>query len=349
LRDLLRGGSVCLMVAVVVGVLGGCGQQPVALVNGQKITRTEFITRLKKAAGKAVLADLIFRRLVEDEFQKAGLQLTDQEVNERLSELKKEFPNEEAFQQWVQSIGMTPQELTSELRYQLKLEKLRTKDVKFTEADLKRFFKDHREHYDKPERVIVSQIVVGSKSEAEKVRAELKKPGANFGALARQYSIDPMFRSRGGRLPEMPLRQLMPPEVQAAVAKMKVGDISQPIKVDQNWYIVKLEDRKPAEKATFEKVRKQVERDYRMMRATPKETLYRNLAQSAVVQVLDPDLAEVQEMFVPKGKLPEFGGKKPSAAGGKPSQGQGTAGQGAAGSAPSGQPAGTAGSPQGGR
>lgn len=322
---------------MLVVALDGCGQQPVALVNGQKVTRTEFITRLKQAAGKAVLADLIFRRLVEDEFAKAGLQLTEEEVQSRLAELKQEFPTEEAFLQWMQQVGMSEPEMLAEIRHQIKLEKLRTKDVKVTEADLKKFFQENRERYDKPLRVVLSQIVVSRKEEADKVHAELKKPGANFGALARQYSIDAMFRARGGRLPEIPVQQLSPPDLQPLVAKMKVGDISSPVQVDDNWFIIKLEDRKAPEKATFEKVRARVDRDYRIVAAKPKENLYRELAEKAVVQVLDPDLAEVQEMFVPRQALPQFGETKPSPGGAE--QGQQVPGGGEAGAGAPAQPA----------
>lgn len=312
----LRGASVCLLAAALVVILVGCGQQPVAIVNGQKITRAEFVDRLKQAAGKPVLVDLIFRRLVEDAFARAGLKVTDEEVQQRIEELMREFPTEEAFRQWLASMGMTPQDLPNEMKFQIKLEKLRAKDVKYTEADLKRYFQEHRDKYDKPLRVVISQIVVSSKAEADKIYKELNKPGSDFGALARQYSIDAMFRSRGGRLPEVPLDNLLP-EMRAVVSKMKPGDVSKPVNVNDNWYIIKLIDRKPAEKATFEKVRKRVERDFLTVSGKPQSVLYKDLARQAVVQVLDPDLAEVQEMFVPRGQLPSFGEREAPAGGEK--------------------------------
>jgi len=51
-----------------------------AIVNGQKITRAEFVDRLEKAQGKQVLSDLILRALIEDAFTKSGLTLTDEEI-----------------------------------------------------------------------------------------------------------------------------------------------------------------------------------------------------------------------------------------------------------------------------
>lgn len=307
MRKTIHGAVVCFLAALL--LMAGCGQQPVAVVNGQKIAKAEFMSRLKKAAGPQVLTDLILRALVEDAFARSGLQLPEQEVQQRLQEVQAEFPSQEAFNEWLAARAITLEDLQKELAFQIKLEQLRSKDVKYNEADLKRFFAQNRRYFDKPERVVVSQIVVSSKQEADKIYQDLQKPGANFAAMARQYSIDAMFRQFGGRLPEMPTDRLMPPEVQAAVRRMQVGQVSTPIKVGESYYIVKLENRKPAEKAVFEKVRAEVERQFRLQNAKPVEALLKELADQASVQVLDPQLAEVQKQFLPKTKLPSFGGE----------------------------------------
>ncbi len=325
-----QGAAVCLLAVAFILLISGCSQQPVAIVNGKKISRAEFIDRLKQVAGEQVLTDLIYRRLIEDAFARAGLTVSDQEVEERLKELMGNFPSPQAFQEWLTARGLTVDEVKKQIEFELKLEKLRSKDLKYTEEDLRRFFKKHRDRFRKPERVIISEIVVSSKQEADRIYKELQKPGANFAALARQYSISPMTRRWGGRRMEEPLDYLMPPEVRDVVRKMKVGEISKPIKAGDNWYIVKLESRKPPENPTFEQVKKEVERYYRLVNSPPPEQLLRELARQAVVQVLDPELASVQNQFMPRGELPTFGGeKKPQAGqagGGKGGQ-QGQAGQ----------------------
>ncbi len=335
----MRGAHVCLLaglVAVAALFVAGCGQQPVAIVNGQKITRQEFIDRLKQVAGKQVLTDLIQRKLLEDAIAQAGITVSEKEVQEQLDEIRRRFPSPEAFQEALAARGYkSVDEYKKDIEFGLKLEKLLTKDVKYTEADLKKFFERNRELFDKPERVVFSQIVVSSKEEADKIYKELQKPGANFAALARLHSIDAMTREHGGRFPEMPIDNVMPPEVRAALRKMKVGEISKPIQVLGNWYIVKLEDRKPAEKAVFEKVKREVERAYKARLAKNPGDLLRELVNKAVVQVLDPDLADVQKQFMPKGKLPSFGGTAPARPG---EQGKGAKG----GKAKASQPAGAA-------
>lgn len=283
-----------------------------AIVNGQKISKDEFTSRLKKAAGAQVLTDMILRDLVEQDFTSSGMKVDSKDVESRIKKIQAQFPSPEAFTQWLSSRNLTTDDLEKEVIFQIKLQDLRTKNVKPTEADLKKFFQDHQSQFNKPERVIISQIVVSGKQEADRVYSELQKPDANFGALARQYSIDPMFKQYGGRLPEMPIEQLAPPAVQAAAKALQVGKISHPLKVGGSYYIIELNDRKPAEKADYDKIQDEVKTAYDASQAEPTDALLKQLSDKAVVQIVDPDMASVQKQFMPKAKLPTFGneGKK---------------------------------------
>jgi foldase protein PrsA len=300
----------------------GCGQQPVAVVNGTKVTKQAFYDRLKKAYGKDVLGGMIQRQLIEDAFTKTGLKVTDAEVEERMKEIQSQFPSPEVFQEELTKRGLTAEDLKKDVGFQIKLEKLASKDVKYTEAELQKFFEQYRQMFDKPERVVLSQIQVSSKEEADKVYAELQKPGANFAALARQYSVDPMFREAGGRMPEMPVDRISQPEIQAAARQLKPGEVSKPVAAGKAFYIFKLEDRKPSEKADFQKMHADVEKQYRLRAAKQPQDLLAEVSKNAVVQVLDPDLSAVQKMFMPAEKLPTFGGEKAPGTGGPTKPGE---------------------------
>jgi foldase protein PrsA len=305
----MRGAGVAICAATLVFIFG-CGQQPVAVVNGSKVTKQAFYDRLKKTAGKDVLAGMIQRQLIEDAFTKAGLTLTDAEIQEKLTEIQAKFPSPDAFKEELDKQGLTMDDLKKELAFQLKVEKLCTKDVKYTEADLQKFFQQYQKAFEKPERVVLSQIQVSSKEEADKVYGELQKPGANFAALARQYSIDPQFREAGGRMPEVPIDKIPEPEIQAAIRAMKPGDISKPVVMQKNFVIFKLEEIKPAEKADFQKQHADIEKQFKARSAKSPQDLLAEVSKNAVVQVIDPDLSSVQKMFMPAEKLPSFGGEK---------------------------------------
>lgn len=65
--------KVCLfaaLIAVLSTIVIGCSKQPVAVVDGEKITEKKFTERLKKTAGQQVLRTMIFKNLIEDAAEK---------------------------------------------------------------------------------------------------------------------------------------------------------------------------------------------------------------------------------------------------------------------------------------
>lgn len=315
MRHLIRGAGVALCAATLV-FLFGCGNEPVAVVNGTKITRDAFYNRLKKTAGKDVLAGMIQRQLIEDAFAKSGLKVTDKEIQDKIDGLEKRFPTPDAFDQALKQQGLTMADLKKEMALQIKVEKLCTKDVKFTDADLKKFFDQYKSSFAKPERVVLSQIQTSSKADADKIYAELQKPSANFAALARQYSVDPMFRDAGGRMPETPIDRI-PAGIQKIIHGLKPGQVAPPVKMQKNWFIFKLEETKPPEPADFQKQHADVEEQYKARQAISPQDLIAQVSKNAQVQIVDPDLADVQKMFMPAEKLPTFGNEKSSTSGAK--------------------------------
>jgi len=272
-----------------------------------------------------VLLEMVNRRLVEGALDAAGLTLDTAQTDEEIMKLQERFPTPDAFANWLSQQGLTLEELRSEIAFGQKLEKLCTKDVTgYTEADLDKFFQDYKARYDKPLRVTISEIVLTTKEEADKVYELATQEGASFADLARQHSVSSIFRDAGGRRPEAPLAALMPPELKAPASTLEVGTVSKPLKVGEGelaqWYIIKVEDRKPPEEATLETARKDVERDYKRLKAKQPAELLSELRQTAQVSIYAPEFQDLNELFRPQQELPSFGGQGP--------QGGGTAGGG---------------------
>lgn len=293
-------------------MVSGCGQTPVAVVNGNRISEDEFISRLKKAGGEEILRRMIDRQLIEQEFARLGLLVPTEEATERLAELQTRFPTPEAFQQWLDSQGTTLKELQEELVFNMKLEMLATKDVKVTDEAVEAFYKQYRDRYDKPLRVTIREIRVSSKEEAQKVAKEAKGAEADFAALATQYSLSAVTRQYGGKRPETPIEQLYPRELRAAAQNLKIGEVSEPILADQEWYIIKVEERKAPEKASLEKVKEQVTEDYKRSQAEPLDQLMKRLREKAVVSIVAPELEKLNELYQAPEELPTFGPEEES-------------------------------------
>ena len=87
-----------------------------------------------------------------------------------------------------------------------------------------------------------------AKKKAEKILAEVKKPGADFAALAKKYSQDPGSAEQGGDLNWFGQGRMVPAFQQAAFA-LKPGQTSGLVKTDFGYHIIKVEDRRISDEA----------------------------------------------------------------------------------------------------
>ncbi|MFJ4193457.1 peptidylprolyl isomerase [Pseudomonas sp. NPDC089534] len=120
----------------------------------------------------------------------------------------------------------------------------------------------------------VSQIFlgVGDPQSLETVRKqalELSKKAqaapAEFAALAGQYSQDRTTAERGGDSGLQPLQQLVP-EVRGAVARLRVGAVSEPVQSAAGFHVIKLTELQPARTATLDELRDQLTQALRARR-----------------------------------------------------------------------------------
>ena len=131
-------------------------------------------------------------------------------------------------------------------------------------ADVERAYNDNIEQYSTPEQVRASHILLkteGKDDAAVKAKAEdvLKqaKAGADFAALAKKYSEDDASAKNGGDLDYFG-RGRMVPEFDAAAFAMEPGQISDLVKTQFGYHIIKLTDKKPATTRTLADVRQQI-------------------------------------------------------------------------------------------
>ncbi len=71
---------------------------------------------------------------------------------------------------------------------------------------------------------------------------EKARQGEDFAALAKQYSEDYSCSEQGGRLPWLSTGQIIPSFEKAAFALNEIGEISEPVRTEFGWHIIKLLD-----------------------------------------------------------------------------------------------------------
>jgi peptidyl-prolyl cis-trans isomerase C len=99
-------------------------------------------------------------------------------------------------------------------------------------------------------------ILVPTEDEAKAIEVELKK-GADFATLAKQKSKDP-GAAEGGDLGYFTKDQMVPEFAEVAF-KLGNGQISDPVKTQFGWHIIKVEDKRTKPTPTFDDVKNQLE------------------------------------------------------------------------------------------
>ena len=151
------------------------------------------------------------------------------------------------------------------IRYVLvDLDALRAK-VGVPQADIERSYNDNMQQYSTPEQVRASHILLktdGKDDAAVKAKAEdvLKqaRSGADFAELAKKYSEDEGTAKNGGDLDYFGRGRMVPEFDTAVFAMEKPGDISDLVKTQYGYHIIKLVDKKPGTTKTLNDVKQQI-------------------------------------------------------------------------------------------
>lgn len=122
------------------------------------------------------------------------------------------------------------------------------------------------EKFDVPEQIRASHILVDARScepeaRARELLARVRAPGADFAALAKEHSQDPGSASRGGELGFFGRGRMTAAFEAAAFALKQPGDVSDVVKTEFGYHIIRLDERRPARRRTFEEVRESLMRE----------------------------------------------------------------------------------------
>lgn len=110
-----------------------------------------------------------------------------------------------------------------------------------------------------------AQSLDAVRKQATELSKKAQSTPADFAALATQYSQDRQTAERGGDTGLQPLQQLVP-EVRGAVAKLKVGAVSDPVQSAAGFHVIKLTEQQPARTATLDELRDQLTQALRAQR-----------------------------------------------------------------------------------
>lgn len=138
--------------------------------------------------------------------------------------------------------------------------------VQIPEQKLKEYYDQHKEEYSRPEEVHARHILLSTKDkdeqavkkQAEDLVVELRG-GADFAALARQFSEDPGSKENGGDLGFFQ-RGRMVPEFEHTAFAQEVNQISDPVKTQFGYHIIQTLEKRAGYTMDFALVKEQIQR-----------------------------------------------------------------------------------------
>jgi len=220
------------------------------------IAKTTFhrdvpLEKRKRYYGKA-LEELISRELQYQDALKSGVKPDKARVDAQIEKIKKRFKPEE-YKASLERSGITEEMLRSQIEKEMVIQAMMAKKVSeadpITEEAVKEYYEKNISRYKQPETVKLRLISTKDEKKANDMLAKIKE-GDDFGEIAFSMSEDD-HRLKNGDIGYMHRGRLLP-EIDEVAFKLKVGEISNVIKADDKWFIIKVEDKKPEVQYSFE-------------------------------------------------------------------------------------------------
>lgn len=129
------------------------------------------------------------------------------------------------------------------------------KKINITDEEIKAYYDANKEEFQTKYMFKAKHILVESEDKAREIKVEVDN-GKDFEELAKEHSMCPS-KEVGGDLGEFSQGQMVL-EFENACIEAKVGEITEPVKTQFGYHLVKLESKKEPETLDFEKVKEQI-------------------------------------------------------------------------------------------
>jgi peptidyl-prolyl cis-trans isomerase SurA len=272
---------------VVAAALAVCGPRPahsdpvmldrvVAEVNGEVITLSEVAERVERLErelqGSAdaetfqkesqaqrghALETMIDELLVMQEGKRLDVEVTDEDVDRALANVRKEnnITSDAQFQYLLQAQNFTLEEYRTFLKRQMLVLQTRRKalgGVEITDEEIRAYYAANKEDFRRPPSVHLRHIlfrvpqdsspvqVDAIERRAQKVLQDIRG-GADFGQMAIRYSEDPSA-AKGGDIGVLTSGQMLP-EFEAVAFKLPVQQVSDPVRTKYGLHLVEVIER----------------------------------------------------------------------------------------------------------
>ncbi len=218
-----------------------------------------------------VLDMLIAQELLWQDAKRQGIEVSDEQLEQELAQLRASMPSEEAYTQRIREAGFSPESFAEDTRRRISARELvRQKiapEIEVAQEEIEQYYQANREQMQRPGQVRARHILVklapnadaaAEKAAREKIEGLLVEAnsGADFAELAKRGSEGPSA-PQGGDLGFFGPGQMVPPFEQAAFA-LQPGELSGVVRTQFGYHIIKAEERRAGAEVSVEEATPQI-------------------------------------------------------------------------------------------
>lgn len=256
-------GDSVVLLSQVVEQMRIVAQQPGVTIPTDPGERRELMTNL---LDQLVTMQLMVQEAARDSTLLPDEGALDAQLVATVEQVQSQFPTQEAFANALAQTGLTPNQYRESMRALLRREQIRNlflqrrlptvPAVAVTEEEMRELFESQRGQLQRrPELLSLEQVILqatasdsawaAAESLADSLKAEIDA-GGNFAALAMDFSDDAGTAPSGGDL-DWFRRGVMVREFEDAAFALRDGEVSDPVRTEYGYHIIKVERSRPGE------------------------------------------------------------------------------------------------------
>jgi len=296
--------------------------RPVARVNGAVLTDHDLLREMlsifpyaRQHGGKfpeameadirrGALSTIEFEELVFQEAERRGMKVSSSRLDRALKAFRDQFGSENEFRAYLkEECSSSMPKLREKVRRSIMIDDLLLAEVAqkavVTEAQVQKSYQKNPARFSSPETVSIQTISIAipdkptpqqeatarKRAEDGLRQARAAKNYEQFGMLAEKLSEDDWRVMMGDH--QSITRDQMPPEAAKVAFAMQLGQVSELIRTENSWCILRLNGRRDPHQASYEQVRDSLKKELQASRIeTFRQALHQQLRKTAKIEEL---------------------------------------------------------------
>ena len=207
----------------------------IAVTDGGRITEADFYSRIRKSAdGQQLFAQMVIDKVLESKYKD---EVTDDMVNQAYNLQKAQFGVN--FGNFLAANSLTEESYKAQIKSNLLMQQAVMNGREASEEEMQAAFEDYTPA------VEVSLIPVNDEATAQSV-VDQARGGADFAALAKEFSTDQNTAKKGGVVPAFDSNSgQVSRDMMETINGIDEGNVSDPYQTDTGWLVIRVNKKTP--------------------------------------------------------------------------------------------------------